>query len=87
MLAHGHQTELETCFDFGGYKYAAPDGAPAGRALLPQRLFDLGGGAPPPYRIPAGFKSISPGLAVRAVSREEIFNLAPIGAWPVPAGG
>jgi hypothetical protein len=27
VLAHGHQTELETLFDFGFYKYAAPDGA------------------------------------------------------------
>jgi hypothetical protein len=39
-------------FDFGCYNYAAPDGAPAGRALLLQRLFDLGGGAPPPYQNP-----------------------------------
>jgi hypothetical protein len=29
VLAHGHQTELETLFDFGGYKHAAPDGAAA----------------------------------------------------------
>ena len=43
-------TEIETLFDFGCYNYAAPDGAPAGRALLPQRLFDLGDGAPSPYR-------------------------------------
>jgi hypothetical protein len=27
VLAHGHQTELETLFDFECYKYAAPDGA------------------------------------------------------------
>ena len=27
MLAHGHQTELETLFDFGCYNHAAPDGA------------------------------------------------------------
>jgi hypothetical protein len=27
VLAHGHQTELETLFDFGFYNYAAPDGA------------------------------------------------------------
>jgi hypothetical protein len=26
VLAHGHQTELETLFDFGCYNYAAPDG-------------------------------------------------------------
>ena len=54
--------ELETLFGFGFYKYAAPDGAPAGRALLPQRLFDLGGGAPSRYQIPTGFKSIIGGL-------------------------
>jgi len=30
-------------------------GATVGRALLPQRLFDLGGGAPPPYQIPMVF--------------------------------
>jgi len=27
VLAHGHQTNLETLFDFGCYNYAAPDGA------------------------------------------------------------
>jgi hypothetical protein len=27
VLAHGHQTELETLFNFGCYNYAAPDGA------------------------------------------------------------
>jgi hypothetical protein len=27
VLAHGHQTELETLFDFGFYNYAAPHGA------------------------------------------------------------
>jgi len=27
VLAHGHQTELETLFDFGCYNHAAPDGA------------------------------------------------------------
>jgi hypothetical protein len=27
VLAHGHQTELETLFGFGGYNYPAPDGA------------------------------------------------------------
>ena len=27
LLVQGHQTELETWFDFGWYNYAAPDGA------------------------------------------------------------
>ena len=35
VLAHGHQTELETMFDFGCYNYAAPDGAGGSKIAQP----------------------------------------------------